>query len=169
MNQKGTTKNIVISALFAAIIFVVTAYVHIPSHTGYTHVGDAFIYLAASMLPTQYAAFAAAIGAALADGLSGFAIWVIPSVIIKSLTALAFSCKAEKIISKRNLLALIPAFIICAGGYYLAEVIMTQNLIAPLAGIPGYIIQVGLSSALYIVLGFALDKMGFKRRAAIGI
>ena len=37
------------AGIFTAIVFVFTAYLHIPSHTGYTHVGDAFIYLAASL------------------------------------------------------------------------------------------------------------------------
>ena len=48
--QQNTTKvkYLVLSAMFAALIFVLTAYLHIPSHTGYTHVGDAFIYMAAS-------------------------------------------------------------------------------------------------------------------------
>ena len=40
-----------ITGIFTAIVFVFTAYLHIPSHTGYTHVGDGFIYLAACMLP----------------------------------------------------------------------------------------------------------------------
>lgn len=157
-------KNIVLAALFAAVIYLFTAYLHIPSHTGYTHVGDAFIYLAACLLPTPYAVGAGAVGAALADGLSGYAIWVIPSVIIKSLTALCFTSKTAKILCKRNILALIPSFFLCAGGYYLAEVIMTQNWAAPLAGIPGYCVQVALSAALFILLSITLDRMNFKKK-----
>ena len=43
------------AGIFTAIVFVFTAYLHIPSHTGYTHVGDGFIYLAACLLPLPYA------------------------------------------------------------------------------------------------------------------
>ena len=157
-------KNIVLAALFAAVIYVFTAFLHIPSHTGYTHVGDAFVYLAACFLPAPYAVGAGAVGAALADGLSGYAMWVLPSVVIKSLTALCFTGKASKILCKRNIFALIPSFVLCAGGYYLSEVIITQNWVAPLAGIPGYCIQVAMSAALFILLGLALDRMNFKKR-----
>lgn len=164
MQQNSKTKLLTITALFAALIYLVTAYLHIPSHTGYTHVGDAFIYLAASLLPTPYAAAAGAIGAALADGLTGYAIWMLPSIIIKALTAFCFTAKAPTVFTTRNLLGLLPAFLLCAGGYYVAEGLMTGNFVAPLAGIPGYITQVGLSAALYLALTFALDRMGFKKR-----
>ena len=59
---------LVISALFAAAIAVMTAYLlHIPIPTGgYIHVGDALIYLAACLLPAPYAVGAAMVGAGLA-------------------------------------------------------------------------------------------------------
>ena len=49
--MKITTKQLTFSAVFAALIFVTTAYLfHIPTgfNGGYVHLGDAFIYLAAS-------------------------------------------------------------------------------------------------------------------------
>lgn len=164
MQQNSKTKLLTITALFAALIYLVTAYLHIPSHTGYTHVGDAFIYLAASLLPTPYAAAAGAIGAALADGLTGYAMWMLPSIIIKALTVFCFTAKATTVFTRRNLLGLLPAFLLCAGGYYVAEGLMTGNFVAPLAGIPGYVTQVTLSATLYLALAFALDRMGFKKR-----
>ena len=60
--KKKTTRRTCLTALMAAIIYVFTAYIHVPSHTGYTHVGDGFLYLAASLLPAPYAAAAGAIG-----------------------------------------------------------------------------------------------------------
>ena len=56
------------TAVFAAIIYVFTAYLHVPSFNGYTHVGDGFLYLAASTLPVGYAAAAGAIGFAVGAG-----------------------------------------------------------------------------------------------------
>lgn len=157
-------KLMVTTALFAAIIYVFTAYVHVPSHTGYTHIGDGFLYLAASILPAPYAAAAGAIGAGLADVLSGYAMWAPGTVIIKAVTALFFSRKSATIVNKRNLLALLPSLALCAGGYYLYEALITQNFVAPALGIPGYITQVVLSSITYILLGKALDKAGFKEK-----
>ena len=56
------TRLLALSGLFAAVIFAVTAYIHIPTGLGYTHAGDGIIYLAASLLPAPYAAAASAVG-----------------------------------------------------------------------------------------------------------
>ena len=106
MAKKKANKQliyVVMAALFAAIITVVTAYVlRIPTGNGYIHLGDSFIFLAASLLPLPYAIAAAAVGAGLADALTA-PIWVIATVIIKSLIVLPFTSKKDKIINARNL------------------------------------------------------------------
>lgn len=158
-----------IAGIFTAIVFVFTAYLHIPSHTGYTHVGDGFIYLAACMLPLPYAMFVGAGGALLADCLTGYAIWAPGSIIIKTVAVLFFSRKSARIISIRNLLALIPAWAVCIGGYYLYETLITGNFVAPLSGIPGYITQSVLSSILFVVAGLAMDKLNAKNTLVGGI
>ncbi len=162
MNQQKI-KRMALSGIFAALVFVFTAYLHIPSHTGYTHVGDGFIYVAACLLPLPYAVFVGAVGALLADLLTGFAIWAPGSVIIKAAAVFFFSCKGKKILTLRNGLALLPASLLCIGGYYLYEALITGNFLAPLAGIPGYITQSVLSSLLFLILGFALDKLDIRR------
>lgn len=153
-----------LAGIFSAIVFVFTAYLHIPSHTGYTHVGDGFIYLAACLLPLPYAMFVGAAGALLADCLTGFAIWAPGSVIIKTVTVLFFSRKSKNIISGRNILALFPAWVLCIGGYYLYEVVITGTFAAPLAGIPGYITQSALSTTVFIIAGIAMDKLNVKSK-----
>ena len=158
-----------IAGIFTASVFVFTAYLHIPSHTGYTHVGDGFIYLAACMLPLPYAMFVGAGGALLADCLTGYAIWAPGSIIIKTVAVLFFSRKSARIISIRNLLALIPAWAVCIGGYYLYEALITGNFVAPLSGIPGYITQSVLSSILFVVAGLAMDKLNAKNTLVGGI
>ena len=159
MKLHKKTSLLCYSALCAAMIFVFTAYFHVPSHTGYTHVGDAFLYLSACLLPPGYAAGAGAVGAGLADVLSGYAMWAPGTVVIKAVTALFFSCASPKIVTPRNLLALLPSWAVCIGGYYTYEALLTGNWVAPAAGIPGYITQVALSSAVYIALGLALEKI----------
>lgn len=161
--KNAKTKHLCLAAVMAAIIFVFTQFFHIPSHTGYTHIGDAFVYLAGALLPWPYAVGAGAVGAALADLLGGYAMWAPASILIKALTALCFTAKKEKILCRRNLTALLPAFILCAGGYYGYEVLITGNTVAPLAGIPGYCIQVLASAAVFLLLGTVLDKIRFKR------
>ncbi len=155
--MKNKIRLMCLTGIFTALIFIFTAYVHIPSHTGYTHIGDGFIYLAACLLPTPYAMFAGSVGALLADLFTGYAIWAPASVIIKTVAVLFFSHR-RKIFSARNLSALVPASIVCIGGYYLYEAIITANLIAPLAGIPGYVTQSILSSTVFVILGLIFDK-----------
>ena len=161
--NKQKTKYLCLAAVMAAIIFVFTQFFHIPSHTGYTHIGDAFVYLAGALLPWPSARCAGAVGAALADVLGGYAMWAPASVAIKALTALCFTSRKETILCRRNLVALVPAFLLCAGGYYGYEVLITGNTVAPLAGIPGYTIQVLSSAAVFLALGTLLDKIHFKR------
>lgn len=162
MVKRKKIRLMCITGIFTAIVFVFTAYLHIPSHTGYTHVGDGFVYLAACMLPLPYAMFVGAGGALLADCLTGFAVWAPGSVVIKTVTVLFFSRKSPSVISLRNMLALIPAWAVCIGGYYLYEAIITANFVVPLSGIPGYITQSVLSSVLFVTVGISMDKMNMK-------
>ena len=152
------------TGIFAALVFVVTAYLHIPTNNGYIHVGDGFIYLAACMLPWPYAMAVGAGGAFLADCLTGFAIWAPGSVIIKSLTALLFSRKGNKMIRLYNLLMLLPATVLCAGGYYLYEAILYGNFAAPIAGIPTNLVQSAASAILFVVVGHTFDKFHIKQK-----
>lgn len=161
--KKDKIKLMCSAGVFAAVVFVFTAYFHIPSHTGYTHVGDGFIYLAACLLPLPYAVFVGAGGALLADCLTGFTVWAPGSVIIKTAAVFFFTAKSRKILSPRNLLALLPAGALCVGGYYLYEALITGNVVTPLSGIPGYITQSILSSILFILLGLAMDKLDIKK------
>ena len=152
------------TGIFVSLVFVVTAYLHIPTNNGYVHVGDGFIYLAACLLPCKYAVFVGAGGALLADCLTGFAVWAPGSVIIKALTALLFSRKGNKIINLHNMLALLPAAILCVGGYYLYESLIIGNFIAALPGIPGSLVQALASSIVYVALGVAMDKYDVKKK-----
>lgn len=153
-----------ISGVFSALVFVVTAYLHIPTYNGYVHCGDGLIILAACILPMPYAVVVGAVGAALADLLTGFAIWAPGSMIIKALIATLFSCNAKKIVTARNLIMLIPAAVISALGYYLYEALITGSLIASLAGIPASIVQAVASSIVFVAAGVAMDKYNLKKK-----
>ena len=161
-NQK--IKKLALTGLFMAMTYVLTAYFHIPTIKGYVHVGDAIIFLASCVLPTPYAIASASIGGALADALSGYWIWVPATLLIKGLTALFFTSKKEKVICRRNLLALIPALILCVGGYGLySGFVVYDSLVAGFADAVPNTIQTAMSSVLYIISGTALDKMNLKK------
>lgn len=151
------------AGVLAALVFVFTAYLHIPSVNGYVHIGDGFIYFAACLLPLPYGLFVGAGGAVLADCLTGYAVWAPGSAIIKALLVLCFCRKSNKILCRRNWIALLPAAVICVGGYYLYGSIITGNFAAPLADVPGNVMQSVCSSVLFAVLAVAADKLNLKR------
>ena len=161
-------RSLCIAGVLTALVFTVTAYLHIPTSNGYVHVGDGFIYLAACILPHPYAMAVGAGGALLADCLTGFAIWAPASVIIKAVTALFFTSKGKKMMAVRNWLALIPSAVLCAGGYYLYEALLYGNFVAPLAGIPASLTQSAVSSILFVTIGLAIDKMNYKTKLTGG-
>ena len=146
------------------MVFVITAYLHIPTHNGYVHCGDGVIFLAACVLPMPYSIIVGAVGALLADLLTGFAIWAPGSMIIKGLLALLFTCKSNKILTKRNLFMLLPAALISAAGYYLYEVLVIGSFTASLVGIPGSLVQALASSIVYVAIGAAMDKYNVKKK-----
>lgn len=173
-------KTIILASVFTAIITVMTFFIKIPAHNGYIHIGDAVIYIASCLLPTPFALVSAALGGMLADGLGGFIIYIIPTAIIKAMISSVFSSKGTKILTVRNMIALIPATAITILGYYVAEVILVsisvsdsfshfyQYLftaapwISALYSIPGNIIQAVASAVMFILLAIALDKIKIK-------
>ena len=162
--KKNHTKLMCISGIFSALVFVITAYLHIPTYNGYVHCGDGLIFLAACILPMPYSIVVGALGAMLADLLTGFAIWAPGSMLIKGALAALFSYKAKKILTTKNLIMLLPAALISVVGYYLYEVLITGNFVAPLAGIPASIIQAAASSIVFVVSGIAMDKYNIKEK-----
>ena len=89
-DSKFNVKLIAITAMCAALVTVTTAFIKIPSPLGYSHAGDSMIYLAASILPGPFGIIASSIGGALADLISGYPHWAIPTAIIKALNAVPF-------------------------------------------------------------------------------
>lgn len=146
--------------MFAGVIFVAT-FIHFPTFNGYIHIGDAFIYLAACFLPTPFAVGAAGIGAALADITSGYAIWAVPTVIIKSLLVLSFTSKKD-IMCKQNVFACITGIFITTIGYYVAEGILYGNFITPIFSSYMNAIQGIASMIVFIFIGLLINKSNLK-------
>ena len=86
-NRDFTAKDLVLTALMTAIVFLATFVPHIPIPLGYAHLGDAAIFLFALLTPRRSALFAACFGSALADFMSGFALWIVPTLVIKFVMA----------------------------------------------------------------------------------
>jgi len=80
-------KKIVQSALFTAILFVVTTTINIPTAFGFINLSDTIIFLCASVLPVHYSFLIAGIGTSLADLFLGYGQYAIFTFFIKAFEA----------------------------------------------------------------------------------
>lgn len=170
----GRTKLLVLTALFAALGYVATALIQVPTPTnGYVNLGDAVVILGAFLLGPIYGAVAGGIGPALADLLSGYVMWVPGTLAIKALMGLtaallyrAFGKKLAAILA-----AGVAAEAIMVVGYWLytawmelTEAGMGLALLASAAGIPGNLVQAAFGIAASTLLTLALQKSGYVRK-----
>ena len=149
MEKESRLRHMVLTGLFAALICLTTAFIlHIPVGNGYIHLGDSFIYLAACVLPMPYGIIAAALGGSMADLLSGYAIYALPTAIIKSMLACCFYGmgvqKTQTLLSRRSVIASVLCVPITVIGYYLTAVILYGNPVAQIAEtVPANLVQAG--------------------------
>ncbi len=161
------SKTLILTSLFSGLVFIFTTYfLHIPIgvNGGYIHFGDAFIYIAAIILPFPYALFVGAIGAGLADFFSGSMFWLPATVIIKPLMALFFTSKYSNIFkSIRNMSAPILSGIFGLAMYYLYESLIFGNFVASLYALPLGLVQVvGSAVVYYAFIVFFKGKILYK-------
>ena len=145
-------------ALMAAMVFVATSVIHIPSYMGVVHLGDSMVFIAAVLLGKRKSAIASAIGMCLFDLVHGYLIWAPFTFVIKGSMAyiagiIAYRSNYEGNKIWNNLLAFIVSGVWMIGTYYLGGVIilmlitgeattMNQSLWIALKDVPGNIAQV---------------------------
>ena len=86
---RGSARMLALTGLFAALGCVGTMILQVPSPSGgYVNLGDAVVILGAWLLGPVYGAAAGGVGPALADLLSGYAVYVPATLVIKAVMAL---------------------------------------------------------------------------------
>ena len=173
--SKSAGKALAVTAMFAALITAATAFIKIPAPLGYAHAGDSVIYLAACILPAPFSFIAASVGGALADLLSGYAVWAIPTAIIKAMNVVPFFL-ARKALSRKNrdtrilhpltLAMLLPAAAVTSAGYFAANMVLYDTT-AAWAEVPFNLVQSAVGSVLFIALAVTLDAVKFKQRISL--
>lgn len=171
IKKSVNVKSLCFTALMAALIFVFTYTFKIPLGTGYTHLGDAVIFLSIALLGSKKSSLAAGIGAALGDLVGGYAQWIAPTFFIKLIMVLICGVFAEKVIKKK-----LPGYIIGAvlgglfqiGAYTVVKVILFDKAYA-LTTLPELIIQtlVGIVAALVFIAIFNKTKVTEKLRKMV--
>lgn len=140
MNHMAT-KDLTKTGILAALIFLATYMIKIPSINGYTHLGDCMILISVLVLGWKKGAVAGGIGASLADLLGGYMQWILPTFFIKVCMAVVMGIIAEKIVPNLKfgwLIGAIAGGIIQIAGYtavkilyygFATAMIMTPSLI----------------------------------------
>ncbi len=153
--MKSKTKRIATASLLAALVFLATTTLQFSfSLYGYFNMGDCVVLIAGWMLPPLYCFLAAGVGSALADLLSGYAVYAIATFFIKGLMAV-LGYYLFALFRKRNQAFLgaffsgIAAESVMVLGYYLFEAFLYDPLAAA-ANIPGGVMQgiAGMISAI---------------------
>lgn len=125
------TKRLVMSSLFAAIVFLATVILKMPSFVGggYINLGDSVILISAFLLDPISSGLAAGIGSFIADLVVGASVYAVPTFIIKFLIGFVVGNMFKKMSStKINLSRIIMCGIvgelIMVLGYFLYEIFL---------------------------------------------
>ena len=154
------TKRIVMTALMAAMACVATMIIKIPTPMqGYVNLGDCIVLLCGWFLAPGYGFFAAALGSALADLISGYIVYAPATFLIKGGMALLvfFLLRMLKGRIRRfpaRLIGAILAEILMVLGYLAFESIL-YGFLPSVVNIPANAVQ----GAAGLILGIVLVKV----------
>ena len=153
--KKVNVSDIAITGVCIALTLVATAFINIrlpiAANGGLVHLGNVPLFLAAIILGKKTGAFAGAFGMGLFDLLSGWTLWAPFTFVIVGLMGFAVGKITENRIGFRwNVLAIAVACVIKDVGYYIAEVIIYRNWIAPVLSIPGNLVQIGVAAVIVL-------------------
>lgn len=156
--KKLSVKSMCFIGITAAIIFVFTYTFKIPLITGYAHLGDAIVFLSIVLLGWKKSCLASGIGAAFADLIGGYTVWILPTFAIKILMVVICGLIAEKLTKNKTVGYLIGAVtggVFQVGAYTLVTVIIYNKAYA-LTTLPENTVQtiVGIVAAVIIIAVF---------------
>lgn len=158
------TKKLVLTAVFSALTAVATIVVQIPLPFGYVNLGDVFVLLSAFILGSFYGVASAGIGSALADIISGYAIYAPGTFIIKCLMAYVAYIMVKLLNGKikvnivLQIIAGIVAELIMVTGYFFYDAVVLSYSWSAAASIVGNLIQGGVAITVSVLVMALLNK-----------
>ncbi len=165
------TRKLTINAMCIALTFIATAFINIRlpimANGGLIHLGNVPLFLAAMIFGKKTGAIAGALGMGLFDLISGWTAWAPFTFIIVGIMGYVVGKISEKNTPLWYFIAIIAALIIKIVGYYIAEMILYSNCIAPIASIPGNVVQVVTAGIIVLPIITALKKTVLKQIGGI--
>ena len=163
--MENKTKKIVLSSMLAALTCVATMIIKLPTpHGGYVNLGDCVVLLCGWLTSPIYAFASAAVGSAMADIFSGYAVYAPATFIIKGCLALCahfvFLLLSKKLGDlPSRIISAICAEALMIGGYFVFEGFL-YGFGTSLTNIPANAVQ----AVTGIIAGIILMKFFRKTR-----
>ncbi|MBB4826334.1 putative membrane protein [Sporosarcina luteola] len=166
------TFDLVLTAILSTLVLVSTAFINIKlpiGQGGLIHLGTAALFIVAILFGPKKGALAGAIGMGLFDIFGGWIIWAPTTIIARALQGyivgkIAWSKGHRGDHVRLNILAALISTPVMLAVYYIGQAIMYKNWVAPLASVPGDIIQSAVGLLIAIPLCLALSKTPFFRK-----
>ena len=151
----------VLAALMAALTYVATMVVRIPSPMqGYVNLGDCCVLLSGWILGPWWGGAAAGIGSMLTDLLNGYAHYAPGTLVIKGVMALVAALMYEKMgrtATSRIAGGVVSEIIMVLGYFGYASLLLGKGLAAA-ASIPGNIFQGVVGLVVGVLLVTVLER-----------
>lgn len=166
-NSRTRTFDLILSAMLIALVFVATIFLNIKlpitANGGLVHLGTAMLFIASILFGPKKGAIAGAFGMGLFDLVSGFAVWAPITFVARGIQGyivgkIAWSNGRNGNNFGFNLLATIVSVPPMVAVYYIGEGILYGNWIAPMASIPGDLVQNVLGIVISIPVCAVLKK-----------
>ena len=146
-----------VTAIGIALVYVFTWLINIrlpfAPQGGLIHLGNVPLFIFAIVFGKKTGAIAGGVGMGLFDLLSGWTAWAPFTLIIVGIMGFVMGWMTEhKKTYPRIILAMIMVSAIKIVGYYLAEVILYGNWMAPITSVPGNLVQMGVGSVIVLVV-----------------
>ena len=130
-----------------------------------------FLYLLWQFLfGKKTGAIAGGVGMGLFDLLSGWTAWAPFTFIIVGIMGYVVGVMTEKHDQYGwKVAAIFAAFVIKIVGYYIAEIILYGNFIAPISSVPGNVVQIAVAAVVVLIviepIEIAVKKIGITQFA----
>lgn len=165
VSQTAQTRVLCVNALFIALTFLATMCVNvrlpIMANGGLIHLGNVPLFLGAILFGKKTGAICGGVGMAMFDLVSGWTAWAPFTLVIVGVMGYVVGLimeNREKHVFVFYLLAMAMALVLKIVGYYIAESIIYNNWIAPVASIPGNVMQVILAAIVVLPMVSVLKK-----------
>lgn len=162
-------RKLVFAALMAALTYVATMVIQIPSPMqGYVNLGDCCVLLSGWLLGPWWGGAAAGVGSMLTDLLNGYAHYAPATFIIKGCMAISAALLANALQHKAigYVVGGVIAELIMVAGYFGYAALLLGKGIGAAASIPGNLVQAAMGLVIGLILftllkrSKALDKLG---------